>query len=59
MTVMSAPVDFAWAPEDVAFKDELEAFLDKEMPPFIEQWSANEDPDARDSNARTPMRRAA
>jgi alkylation response protein AidB-like acyl-CoA dehydrogenase len=48
---MSAPVDFAWAPEDVAFKDELEAFLDKEMPPFIEQWSANEDPDAQDSNA--------
>ena len=39
-------MDFAWAPEDLAFKEELEAFLDKEMPPFVEQWSENEDPDA-------------
>jgi alkylation response protein AidB-like acyl-CoA dehydrogenase len=39
-------MDFAWSPEDLAFKDELEAFLDKEMPPFIEQWSDNEDLDA-------------
>src|SRR2546423_13931241 len=39
-------MDFAWSPEDVAFKEELEAFLDKEMPPFIEQWSDNEDMDA-------------
>ena len=30
-------MDFAWSPEDLAFKEELEAFLDKEMPPFIEQ----------------------
>ena len=35
-------MDFAWAPEDLAFKEELEAFLDKEMPPFVEQWSDNE-----------------
>ena len=39
-------MDFAWSPEDLAFKEELEAFLDKEMPPFIEQWSVNEDLDA-------------
>jgi alkylation response protein AidB-like acyl-CoA dehydrogenase len=39
-------MDFAWSPEDLAFKEELEAFLDKEMPPFIEQWSENEDLDA-------------
>lgn len=39
-------MDFAWSPEDIAFKEELEAFLDKEMPPFIEQWSDNEDADA-------------
>ena len=39
-------MDFAWSPEDVAFKEELEAFLDKEMPPFIEQWADNEDADA-------------
>jgi acyl-CoA dehydrogenase len=38
--------DFAWSPEDVAFKEELEAFLDKEMPPFVEQWSDNEDAEA-------------
>ena len=39
-------MDFAWSPADIAFKEELEAFLDKEMPPFIEQWSDNEDMDA-------------
>jgi hypothetical protein len=39
-------VDFAWSPADLAFKEELEAFLDKEMPPFIERWSDNEDADA-------------
>jgi alkylation response protein AidB-like acyl-CoA dehydrogenase len=36
-------MDFAWSPEDVAFKEELEAFLDKEMPPFIEQWADTDD----------------
>jgi alkylation response protein AidB-like acyl-CoA dehydrogenase len=36
-------VDFAWSPEDLAFKEELEAFLDKEWPPFAEQWSENDD----------------
>jgi alkylation response protein AidB-like acyl-CoA dehydrogenase len=36
-------VDFSLSPEDVAFKEELEAFLDKELPPFVEQWSDNED----------------
>ena len=39
-------MDFAWSPEDLAFKEELEAFLDKEMAPFVEQWSENEDLDA-------------
>src|SRR5258706_7113600 len=39
-------MDFSWSVEDLAFKEELEAFLDKEMPPFIEQWSENEDADA-------------
>ena len=29
-----------------ATEEELEAFLDKEMPAFIEQWSENEDLDA-------------
>ena len=39
-------MDFAWSAEDLAFKDELEAFLDKEMPPFVEQWAEAEDLDA-------------
>jgi len=46
-------VDFSWSAEDLAFKEELEAFLDKEMPPFIEQWSGNEDLD--DSASRGVM----
>jgi alkylation response protein AidB-like acyl-CoA dehydrogenase len=32
-------VDFSWAPEDRAFQEELEAFLDKELPPFLEEWA--------------------
>ena len=36
-------VDFAWSAEDLAFKEELEAFLDKEMRPFLEQWADDDD----------------
>ena len=36
-------MDFALSDEDLSFKTELEAFLDKEMPPFIDAWSDNED----------------
>ena len=32
-------MDFAWSPEDLAFKEELEAFLEKELPPFLEEWA--------------------
>ncbi len=39
-------MDFAWSPADLAFKDELEAFLDKELPAFVDQWADNEDLDA-------------
>jgi alkylation response protein AidB-like acyl-CoA dehydrogenase len=35
-------VDFADAPEDEAFRDELVTWLDAELPPFLEQWSAEE-----------------
>ena len=36
---MSVPLmDFSWSAADLAFKEELEAFLDKELPPFVEQW---------------------
>jgi alkylation response protein AidB-like acyl-CoA dehydrogenase len=44
-------MDFALSEEDLAFKTELEAFLDKEMPPFIDAWSDNED----ESSARGVM----
>ena len=35
-------MDFAWSPEDLAFAEELEAFLDKELPPFLEEWADDE-----------------
>lgn len=35
-------MDFAWSPEDLAFGEELEAFLDKELPPFLEEWADDE-----------------
>jgi alkylation response protein AidB-like acyl-CoA dehydrogenase len=43
-------VDFSWSPADVAFKEELEAFLDKELPPFVEQWSDRDDRDDLDAS---------
>jgi alkylation response protein AidB-like acyl-CoA dehydrogenase len=36
-------MDFSWSAEDLAFKEELEAFLDKEMGPFLDEWSEHED----------------
>ncbi|MEZ5206358.1 MAG: acyl-CoA dehydrogenase family protein [Acidimicrobiales bacterium] len=37
-------MDFAYAPEDEAFRDELVAWLDAELPPFLEAWAdAGED----------------
>jgi alkylation response protein AidB-like acyl-CoA dehydrogenase len=40
-------VDFSWSPADLAFQRELESFLDKELPPFIDTW----DTDAEDDDA--------
>jgi len=39
-------VDFSPSPEDVAFRDELEAFLDKELPPFVDAWENDEGDDS-------------
>jgi alkylation response protein AidB-like acyl-CoA dehydrogenase len=50
-------VDFALAPEDEAFRDELRAWLDEHLPPFLEKETLDED--ARLSGAASQNRRAA
>jgi alkylation response protein AidB-like acyl-CoA dehydrogenase len=37
-------VDFAHTPEDEAFRDELRAWLDVELPKFLADWGGDEDP---------------
>src|SRR3978361_1531813 len=39
-------LELAWSPADVAFQEELEAFLDKEMPPLNQPWADSEDAEA-------------
>jgi len=39
-------LDFSWSPDDLAFKEELEAFLERELPPFVERWSGDDEVDA-------------
>jgi alkylation response protein AidB-like acyl-CoA dehydrogenase len=36
-------VDFAWSDADLAFQRELEGFLDRELPPFIDEWEGDHD----------------
>jgi alkylation response protein AidB-like acyl-CoA dehydrogenase len=50
-------VDFALAPEDEAFRDELRAWLDEHLPPFLEKEALDED--AKLSGAASQNRRAA
>src|SRR3984957_2001077 len=38
-----SPVDFALAPEDEAFRDELRAWLDVHLPPFLEAEALGDD----------------
>lgn len=38
-------MDFAWSAADLAFQAELEAFLDRELPPFVERWEHDEGDD--------------
>lgn len=51
-------MDFSWSPEDVAFGQELEAFLDKELPPFIEEWADDEVEASRGVTGAMEKRRA-
>ena len=50
-------VDFALAPEDEAFRDELRGWLDKNLPPFLEAESIGDD--AKLSGEASQLRRAA
>ncbi len=49
-------MDFSLSPEDIAFRDELRAFLDANLPDFLE---AGEIGESSDSNERTMARRQA
>ena len=46
-----SPVDFALAPEDEKFRDELRAWLDEHLPPFLEKETLGD-------GAQLPARRA-
>ncbi len=37
-------MDFAYEPEDLAFRDELRAWLDDNLPKFLADWGGDEDP---------------
>ena len=49
-------MDFAFTPGDEAFRDELREWLDRELPPFLEKWAA-EDGGAESTFDRTQARR--
>ena len=37
-------MDFAYTPEDVAFRDELCGWLDENLPKFLANWTSDDDP---------------
>ena len=37
-------MDFAYEPDDLAFRDELRAWLDENLPKFLADWGGDEDP---------------
>jgi alkylation response protein AidB-like acyl-CoA dehydrogenase len=51
-------MDFSMTQEDLAFRDELRAWLDAEMPTFLEKWAADGD-EGDDAFDRTQERRKA
>jgi alkylation response protein AidB-like acyl-CoA dehydrogenase len=52
-------VDFSHAPEDLAFRDELTAWVDENLPKFLADWGGDDDPGGPQSAgiARTQERR--
>jgi alkylation response protein AidB-like acyl-CoA dehydrogenase len=52
-------VDFAYAPEDIAFREELTSWLDENLPKFLADWGGDDDPGGPQSAgiARTQERR--
>jgi alkylation response protein AidB-like acyl-CoA dehydrogenase len=55
-------MDFSWSEDDLAFEAELVAFLERELPPFIEQWEgdavADDDAPSRGITGVNEKRRA-
>lgn len=39
-------MDFAYEPEDIAFRNELRTWLDEQLPKFLADWDGDEDPSA-------------
>jgi alkylation response protein AidB-like acyl-CoA dehydrogenase len=52
-------VDFSLTAEDVAFRDELRAWLDAELPPFLAEWTSTERTGDEEGFDRTQERRKA
>jgi alkylation response protein AidB-like acyl-CoA dehydrogenase len=52
-------MDFSWTAEDAAFRDELVAWLDENLPKFLADWGGDDDPGGPQSAgiARTQERR--
>ncbi len=51
-------MDFAYEPEDIAFRDELSAWLDDNLPKFLADWGGDEDPGGgRQGGTRTGLAR--
>jgi alkylation response protein AidB-like acyl-CoA dehydrogenase len=50
-------VDFAYSTADVAFRDELVAWLDEHLPRFLADWGADDDTSQAAGIARTQERR--
>src|SRR4051812_4793282 len=44
-------MDFALTAEDEAFRDELEAWLDKELPAFLREWGESDVADDHEGEA--------
>ena len=52
-------MDFAYTPEDVAFRDELRAWLDENLPKFLADWGGDDDPGGGRLGRRSSARRSA